>query len=65
LDPFRLRTSGVKTRNAILSEFRERHGFGVPILSPFVAGIGLTIVEANHVVHYGRWWNPATDTRSL
>jgi SNF2 family DNA or RNA helicase len=59
-----LRTSGVKTRNAILTEFRERLGFSVLILSPFVAGIGLMIVEANHVIHYGRWWNPAVEAQA-
>src|ERR1039458_5976890 len=25
---------------------------------------GLTIVEANHVVHYGRWWNPAVESQA-
>ncbi len=34
------------------------------VLSPFVAGIGLTITEANHVVHYGRWWNPAVEAQA-
>ena len=34
------------------------------ILSPFVAGIGLTIIEANHVIHYGRWWNPAVESQA-
>jgi SNF2 family DNA or RNA helicase len=59
-----LRASGVKTRNAILNEFRQRPGFGVLILLPFVAGIGLTIIEANHVIHYGRWWNPAVESQA-
>jgi len=59
-----LKASGVKTRNVILHEFRSRPGFDVLILSPFVAGIGLTIVEANHVVHYGRWWNPAVEAQA-
>src|SRR6185312_12236733 len=59
-----LRGGGVRTRNAILNEFRQRPGFGVLILSPFVAGIGLTIVEANHVIHYGRWWNPAKESQA-
>jgi len=48
-----LSASGLKTRNAILKDFRNKPGFNALILSPFVAGIGLTIVEANHVVHYG------------
>ena len=53
-----------QTRGKILSEFRESSGFGVLILSPFVAGIGLTITEANHVIHYGRWWNPAVESQA-
>ena len=59
-----LKASGVKTRNGILHEFRAKAGFDVLILSPFVAGIGLTIVESNHVVHYGRWWNPAVESQA-
>jgi hypothetical protein len=59
-----LRVGGVKTRNAILEDFRARPGFNVLILSPFVAGIGLTIIEANHVVHYGRWWNPGVEAQA-
>jgi SNF2 family DNA or RNA helicase len=59
-----LNASGLKTRNAILLNFRRMPGFNVLILSPFVAGIGLTIVEANHVVHYGRWWNPAVESQA-
>ena len=53
-----------ETRRGILREFRERPGFSVLILSPHVAGIGLTITEANHVFHYGRWWNPAVESQA-
>jgi hypothetical protein len=51
-------------RKRILQEFRDRPGFGLIILSPHVAGIGLTITEANHVFHYGRWWNPAVESQA-
>jgi hypothetical protein len=51
-------------RRDILSRFREAAGFGAIILSPDVAGIGLTLVEANHVIHYGRWWNPAKESQA-
>jgi hypothetical protein len=44
--------------------FKKSSGFNVLILSPDVAGIGLTIVEANHVIHYGRWWNPAKESQA-
>jgi hypothetical protein len=59
-----LNKAGLKTRNAILHDFQNTPGFNVLILSPFVAGVGLTIVEANHVVHYGRWWNPAVESQA-
>lgn len=52
------------TRRAIVETFRKSVGFNVLILSPDVAGIGLTITEANHVVHYGRWWNPAKESQA-
>ena len=59
-----LQRGGGETRSGILQEFRQSDGFDVLILSPFVAGVGLTIVEANHVIHYGRWWNPAVEAQA-
>jgi SNF2 domain-containing protein len=59
-----LRKAGVETRSGILHDFRQSEGFDVLILSPFVAGVGLTITEANHVIHYGRWWNPAVEAQA-
>jgi len=56
--------SSKQTREAKLTRFRESRGFNVIILSPFVASIGLTITEANHVIHYGRWWNPAVEAQA-
>jgi hypothetical protein len=53
-----------KSRRTIVDSFRRSPGFNVLILSPDVAGIGLTIVEANHVIHYGRWWNPAKESQA-
>jgi len=51
-------------RKRVLDTFRASAGFGVLVLSPFVAGVGLTITEANHVMHYGRWWNPAVEAQA-
>ena len=48
----------------MLDRFRASPGFNVLVLSPDVAGIGLTVVEANHVIHYGRWWNPAREAQA-
>ena len=36
-------------------------GFGLLVLSPKAAGVGLTITAANHVIHLSRWWNPAVE----
>lgn len=55
---------GSRTRRAIVQRFRESSGFNILVLSPDVAGIGLTLVEANHVIHYGRWWNPAKESQA-
>lgn len=51
-------------RTRMIKEFEEKPGFNVLILSPEVAGVGLTIVKANHVLHYGRWWNPAVEDQA-
>lgn len=59
-NPRRLGGTGA-ARRQVLHRFRTEPGFGAIILSPFVAGVGLTLVEANHVIHYGRWWNPAVE----
>lgn len=52
------------TRKAMIDRFRTEKRSNFIILSPEVAGIGLTIVEANHVIHYGRWWNPAKESQA-
>jgi SNF2 family DNA or RNA helicase len=52
------------TRQQMLDRFRSYPGFSVLVLSPIVAGLGLTLVEANHVIHYGRWWNPALESQA-
>ena len=31
------------------------------VLSVKAAGTGLNPTRANHVIHFDRWWNPATD----
>ena len=47
--------------DAIIEDFSMESGFNILILSPLAAGAGLNITAANHVIHYGRWWNPAKE----
>ena len=49
-------------RPKMVDEFEERRTkFDLMILSPKAAGVGLTILSANHVIHLSRWWNPAIE----
>ncbi len=47
-----------------LDNFKKKDGFNVIILSPLAAGVGLTINEANHVIHLERHWNPAKEDQA-
>jgi hypothetical protein len=51
-------------RQSVVKMFNEKDGFGLMILSPKAAGVGLNIVGANHVVHFTRWWNPAVENQA-
>lgn len=53
-----------KNAQTYIDEFSATEGFGVLVLSPLAAGTGLTITAANHVIHYGRWWNPAKEDQA-
>ena len=47
-----------------LGGFKATDGFAVIILSTLAAGVGLTITEANHVIHYERWWNASKEDQA-
>lgn len=52
------------TRKAIIDKFQNAHGFGVIVMSPIAAGVGLTVVGANNVIHLERHWNPAKEAQA-
>ncbi len=56
--------TGSLARLAMVDHFQRAPGFGVLVLSPRAAGLGLNIVGANHVVHYTREWNPAVENQA-
>ena len=51
-------------RQQVVNQFEAVSGFGVMILSPEAAGVGLNITAANHVIHYSRLWNPAKERQA-
>ena len=52
------------SRQQSVDHFQTSSGFNVIIMSPLAAGVGLNITEANHVIHYSRWWNPAKEDQA-
>lgn len=54
----------VLTRKRMIDDFESVHGFNIIIMSPVAAGVGLTVVGANHVMHLERHWNPAKEAQA-
>jgi SNF2 family DNA or RNA helicase len=53
-----------RDRDAMVEEFQSGTGSPVFILSLKAGGVGLNLTEANHVIHYDRWWNPAVEDQA-
>ena len=58
------RSQNALSRQKRIDAFQKRSGFGVIIMSPLAAGVGLNIQAANHVIHYTRTWNPAKEDQA-
>ena len=52
------------SRQQAIDSFEARYGFNVIIMSPIAAGMGLNVTAANHVIHFGRHWNPAKESQA-
>ena len=52
------------SRQQAVDRFQAASGFNAIVMSPLAAGVGLNITEANHVIHYSRWWNPAKEDQA-
>lgn len=57
-------TLSLTERSDVLQRFKATSGFKSIIISPRSGGAGLNIVEANHVIHYTREWNPAIERQA-
>jgi len=51
-------------RSPLVDEFNSFPGSGVLVCNPIVAGAGLNITGANHVIHYNLEWNPAKEDQA-
>jgi len=55
----------VKKRQQLVAEFQDpRHYVPFMVLSIKAGGVGLNLTQANHVIHFDRWWNPAVENQA-
>jgi SNF2 family DNA or RNA helicase len=51
-------------RDTMVADFQQLDGPGAMVLSLKAGGTGLNLTNANHVVLYDRWWNPAVEDQA-
>jgi non-specific serine/threonine protein kinase len=58
-------SSSIKKRREAVDRFQNNSVY-TPffILSLKAGGVGLNLTEANHVIHFDRWWNPAVENQA-
>ncbi len=53
-----------KRRDEMVQQFQHKPFPKVMLLSLKAGGTGLNLTEANHVIHYDLWWNPAVESQA-
>lgn len=53
-----------KARSAMIDNFQSGTGPQVMVISLKAGGVGITLTEANVVIHMDRWWNPAVENQA-
>ncbi|VAX32277.1 Uncharacterized ATP-dependent helicase YwqA, partial [hydrothermal vent metagenome] len=51
-------------RKKIIERFQGSEYVPFFVLSVKAGGVGLNLTEANHVIHFDRWWNPAVENQA-
>ena len=54
----------VSKRKKIIEQFQSNEYVPFMVLSLKAGGVGLNLTEANHVIHFDRWWNPAVENQA-
>jgi SNF2 family DNA or RNA helicase len=55
---------GTKNREELVSKFQTKDGAPVFLISLKAGGSGLTLTEADTVIHFDPWWNPAVEDQA-
>ncbi len=56
--------TATKKRGQLVKKFQQDDGPPFFVISLKAGGTGLNLTAANHVVHFDRWWNPATEDQA-
>ncbi|HEY7992734.1 MAG TPA: SNF2-related protein [Candidatus Eremiobacteraceae bacterium] len=54
-----------KNRSKVLDDFKREDGPPVFLMSLKAGGVGLTVTEADYVILYDPWWNPAIERQAI
>lgn len=54
----------VKERSEIVERFQSDAYMPYLVLSVRAGGTGLNLTNANHVIHFDRWWNPSVENQA-
>ena len=54
----------VGKRKKTIEQFQGPAYVPFMVLSLKAGGVGLNLTEANHVIHFDRWWNPAVENQA-
>lgn len=60
---YSLLTGSTKDRDGQINRFKQG-GADVFLISLKAGGVGLNLTEADTVIHYDPWWNPASETQA-
>ncbi|PRQ04461.1 DEAD/DEAH box helicase [Enhygromyxa salina] len=55
---------GTTNREELVNKFQQKSGPPVFLISLKAGGAGLTLTEADTVIHYDPWWNPAVEDQA-
>lgn len=55
---------GTTNRDELVQRFQQKSGPPVFLISLRAGGAGLTLTEADTVIHYDPWWNPAVEDQA-
>lgn len=54
----------IRQRKKIIDRFQGDEYVPFMVLSIKAGGVGLNLTQANHVIHFDRWWNPAVENQA-